>query len=318
MPTTSPLTAPAFAPLSWSSWTATGADRVTLLQTKLTCDTRRWAANGGSRGFLIDINGRLIADGLYRPTGDLVRVYSPTAQIGGAIEHLDRYVILEDARFDAESAPRVCLWVHAPEPGSLHRLLELPAAAVADRTLAENARGVRVTPFEPWPDGCWLVDVPASEASAVTTTLTAAGWAAWTAEQLAAAHIIAGVPEVGVDVLPGEHIPLEAGLWNGVQFNKGCYLGQEVIERLHSRGRPSRRLVQLTWQAGVAPQPETDVLLGERVVGGVVRATVAGDGAPVAFAWVRRAALETLGDVTVAGLGSPSSWVVVGGDEPES
>ncbi len=62
---------------------------------------------------------------------------------------------------------------------------------------------------------------------------------------LAEAHVRAGVPRIGVDF--GENTyPQEAGLkQRAVSFNKGCYLGQEVICMLENRGQLSRRLVQL-------------------------------------------------------------------------
>ena len=66
----------------------------------------------------------------------------------------------------------------------------------------------------------------------------------------------AGVPEGGADdqgpigrELTEDYIPLEANLWPAVSFTKGCYIGQEIIARMESRGKLARRLVGLRLEA---------------------------------------------------------------------
>ncbi len=58
------------------------------------------------------------------------------------------------------------------------------------------------------------------------------------------ARIRAGMPSFGVDYGP-DHLPAEAGLYDRVSFNKGCYVGQEVHARLHHRGHVNRKLIAL-------------------------------------------------------------------------
>lgn len=64
-----------------------------------------------------------------------------------------------------------------------------------------------------------------------------------------------------------EYIPLEAGLWSAVSFNKGCYTGQEIIARMESRGQIARKLVWLTgddvWQPGDALLADTGEVVGK-------------------------------------------------------
>lgn len=54
-------------------------------------------------------------------------------------------------------------------------------------------------------------------------------------------QIEAGVPAFGAE-LTQEYIPLEAGLWSAISFAKGCYVGQEIIARMESRGRLAKQL----------------------------------------------------------------------------
>jgi folate-binding protein YgfZ len=74
------------------------------------------------------------------------------------------------------------------------------------------------------------------------------GAEAVSAEELLALRIVAGIPAVPLDAGPGD-LPQEAGLeHDGVSFEKGCYLGQEVMARLHSQGHVNRALWQVAWR----------------------------------------------------------------------
>jgi aminomethyltransferase len=80
-----------------------------------------------------------------------------------------------------------------------------------------------------------------------------------------------------------DYIPLEAGLWDAVSFSKGCYIGQEIIARMESRGQIAKRLVQLQF-GGSKLQVGAHLFVDGAAVGTV---TSAGDG--VGLAYVRSA-----------------------------
>lgn len=69
-----------------------------------------------------------------------------------------------------------------------------------------------------------------------------------TAEVMEALRIEAGLPETGHE-LTEEYIPLELGLWDAVSFHKGCYIGQEIIARMESRGKLAKMLVRVELEA---------------------------------------------------------------------
>ncbi len=72
------------------------------------------------------------------------------------------------------------------------------------------------------------------------------------------ARIEAGVPREGVDA--GEnYIILESNLESAVSYTKGCYLGQEVIARIHWRGQPAKRLRGLLVESDQLPQPGSEI-----------------------------------------------------------
>ncbi len=94
-----------------------------------------------------------------------------------------------------------------------------------------------------------------------------AGYAALNATRLAQ-----GVPWFGYDF--GEkQIPHEAGLQDShISYTKGCYTGQEIVERVRSRGQVNRRRVELVFSGSAALEPDTVLTLDGKEVGYVTRA----------------------------------------------
>ncbi|WP_420131731.1 YgfZ/GcvT domain-containing protein [Rhodopseudomonas sp.] len=83
-----------------------------------------------------------------------------------------------------------------------------------------------------------------------------------------AQRIACGVPNGGTDFGYADAFPHEANMdrLHGVDFNKGCYIGQEVVSRMHHRGTARTRIVRVNFE-GSAPQPGSDILAGEKTVG---------------------------------------------------
>ena len=107
---------------------------------------------------------------------------------------------------------------------------------------------------------------------------------------LEARRIEAGVPRIGLDT---DHrtIPNEIGLLGvGVHLDKGCYRGQETVARVHTLGRPPRRLVRLLLDGSVdtLPAPGSAVELAGRAIGFVGGSARHHELGPVALALVKR------------------------------
>jgi folate-binding protein YgfZ len=115
-------------------------------------------------------------------------------------------------------------------------------------------------------------------------------------------RIESGRPRLGID-MDAETMPQEAGINDrAVDFEKGCYVGQETVARLHWKGKPNRHLRGLRLSEPV--ERRTDILLGDKVVGRVSSVCVSPRFGPIALALVRREA-------------SPGDTVRVGAAEAE-
>ena len=81
-------------------------------------------------------------------------------------------------------------------------------------------------------------------------------------------RIALAVPEGGIDFPFGDTFPHDAAMdsLNGVDFGKGCYVGQEVVSRMRHRGTARRRIVAIEAN-GVLPEPGAEIVAGERPLG---------------------------------------------------
>jgi folate-binding protein YgfZ len=115
-------------------------------------------------------------------------------------------------------------------------------------------------------------------------------------------RIESGRPRLGID-MDSETMPQEAGInERAVDFEKGCYVGQETVARLHWRGKPNRHLRGLRLSEPV--ERRTDILLGDKVVGRISSVSVSPRFGPIGLGLVRREA-------------SPGDTVRVGAAEAE-
>ncbi|MEO5362006.1 MAG: hypothetical protein H7838_00050 [Magnetococcus sp. DMHC-8] len=130
----------------------------------------------------------------------------------------------------------------------------------------------------------WRLLLPVDRWSSMEEQLVAAlapaGWTAWEA-----CRIRHALPRGGNEWIPDETLPLEAGLleMNGVDFGKGCYVGQETTTRTHHRGTIKRRLFRLTGPAGVAWAAGTTVQRPDGKVAGMITSSCSQTGASLAL-----------------------------------
>lgn len=287
-----------------------GADAPTFLNRLLTRDTVKLAEGRGGRAFVLDVRGRVeVALRLFRlpPAADAApRFVADCAPGHGAVltEVLDRYHFGE--RIEVRPAPLVAraLLANAHSAGSAQTALRatldalgLPAVG-PDQAVAAQLAGRAL----------WLIGAARTEAdvdlwfapedaAAVDAALAAAGVAAASPDDLHRARVLAGVPAAGGEY--GAHAtPLDVHPALGLTDGKGCYPGQEVIERTLALGRPAQILRGL-WLAGPA-EPGAAVLDGASAIGHLTSVAALPDGRHAALALLKRRHADAPGPFAVA------------------
>lgn len=270
-----------------------GADRQRFANAYLTCEVKTLAPGSGIYGFLTSAQGRILSDAVVLALEDRLWMEVGPGQEEPVVGHLKKYILADrvEVRPLADMVP-----VSLIGPGAAAILgAGLPGEAWAHTHHSVLGTGVRLQrggPAVPWDYTLWAA---ASEAPGLIEKLEEAGARRVGFEALEALRVEKGLPRFGRDYGP-ENFPQETGLEEAVNYTKGCYLGQEVVARIHYRGGVQKVLRGLVFEGETAPEPGTALLADGREagsVGSVVRSPALGRTAGLAILHRRAAAPGT-------------------------
>jgi folate-binding protein YgfZ len=222
----------------------TGKDRVRWLNGMVTNNTRDMAEGTGLYTFVLNAQGRIQGDGYIFRLPDHYLLETDRLQSPRLLAHLDHFIIMDDVELQELDAANTTLGLAGPEaPAILESLgIDIPEKMAFAQTAIQgipvtlvNAYEVLVPRLE-----LWLASEHAGEMWRILTEAGAkpAGFAA-----LDSLRIFEGVPQYGVDITD-RALPQETNQMRALNFSKGCYLGQEIVERIRSRATVHRTLKQ--------------------------------------------------------------------------
>lgn len=253
--------------------------------------------------FMLTAKGRPVAEGrflcLAPEEGDEVLWADlPGACREATLEHLSRYLPPRLAGHE-ERTDLVRLSLVGPEAGQVAEDVleegELPGVVLGHREvrLAGVPAPVRAVRREPATGSGLDLHLPAGAAAgawgALADAAEAAGGGPAGLEAAEIRRVELGIPAYGPEIHEGV-LPQETGqVPRAVSFEKGCYTGQEVVARIHYRGKVNRHLRGLVFEGdGAPPAAGTELYDGERARGEVTSAAASPRLGPVALGYVRR------------------------------
>ncbi len=278
-----------------------GADAPAFLHRLVTVAIDRMPVGGGGRAFLLSSTGKIqAAFHLLRIAEDDFWVEMAAGVGGRFAESLDFYLFGERVEIQPLRERWSLLSVQGPGAADVLRRLELhpPAALWSHEPARLVGVDVRVARIDRTGTDGFDVWAPRGACGAVFEALADAGAHPAGGRALESLRVEAGLPAWGHEYAEGV-IPLEVSGMEGITDRKGCYPGQEVVERLISLGRPPRQLVALTLAADAAVGAE--VTAGDDVVGQLTSVAALPDGTRAALALVKRRAAESNEALAVAG-----------------
>jgi folate-binding protein YgfZ len=278
-----------------------GPDAAEYLQGQLTNDIEALPRERGCYAALLDRKGHLQADMrvLHLETGD-IWIDLETGPAEAVLKHLRTYSIGRDVEVEDVS-----------ERWAITSLIGPRAAELAG---VEGLTPEHAQRYRDW-EGAEVLAVAtdlgidliarSNLVDRLSELLSAAGAAQVTEAAAEILRVESGRPRFGLDMGP-ESMPAEAEITErAVDFEKGCYIGQEPVARLHYRGKPNRRLRGLRLSA---PARHGDpLLLGDREVGTIGTAALSPALGPIALAVIRREAED--GDRLTVGDGEATAEV---------
>ena len=274
-----------------------GRDHAKFLHRVVSNDVKRLKPGQGTYATLLTAQGHILADMRLYCAEDRFFVNTDADLRDKALAGLKRYVIADQVEFEA-----LDLYALAFEGPRSRPLLEktlhvsLPAMQEFDH-FATNYAGfpVRVMcasstgeeGYEVWADAKGLLAIwGAACGQAPTYSMLPCG-----AQALETLRIEAGIPRYGQEL--AKMIPNEAGLWNALSFNKGCYIGQEIVERARSRGHVNWQLMGLVVESETPPPAGAKLARDGREIGEVTSSCASPTlGKTIALAYLRREVSE--------------------------
>ncbi|GJE62676.1 CAF17-like 4Fe-4S cluster assembly/insertion protein YgfZ [Methylobacterium trifolii] len=216
--------------------TVTGEDATALLQGVITCNVETLDDAEARLGALLTPQGKILFDFLISRIAGGYRLDVTVDQAQALAKRLSLYRL----RAKAEIVPDPTVAVAAAWDGAT--------------TAAEVAR---------------VADARAPDLGARLYATEGAFSADASSEDYHAHRIGLGVPEAGRDFPLGDAFPHEALMdqLGGVDFKKGCYVGQEVVSRMQHRGTARTRILPATYAGGEAAEPGSEITAGAKVLG---------------------------------------------------
>ena len=284
---------------------ATGEDRIRWLNGMVTNNIRDLAAGHGVYCFLLNPQGHILGDMYVFNLGESLEIETDASQGRALAETFDKYIIMDDVELDSP-ALRCAVGVVGPQAGEILKRAGFSASNLAPLEM----RSVSGAEFEvalirlPYPAEALEVLFAPENAAEVWDRLVAAGATPVGFEALELWRVALGVPRYAQDIRPRD-LPQETEQQHALHFAKGCYVGQEIVERIRSRGQVHRKLSGFVIE-GPAPPPGTKVSAGGKEVGEITSVaslpSMNGQDTTVALGYIRREAGAEGATVQVGGV----------------
>jgi folate-binding protein YgfZ len=272
----------------------TGSDRVRWLNGMVTNNIRDLAVGYGVYAFLLNPQGQILGDLYAYNRGESLMIESDRSQSPKLLATFDHYIIMDDVEVNDISEKLTAIGIAGPKVREVLRaagfeipqLEPLQLVDVTWRSIAVTVAlgdDASVDAYELWlsPNQVALVRDGLTEAGATLSGTTA----------LELLRIAAGIPRYGQDIRERD-LPQETEQQHAVHFSKGCYIGQEIVERIRSRGNVHRKFTGFEVQ-GPLPAVGAKIQGDGRDIGEITSATslpLAGGDRAVALGYIRREA----------------------------
>jgi folate-binding protein YgfZ len=261
----------------------TGPDRVRYLNAILTNNIKDLKAGEAAVSLLLNPQGRILAEIETLVEADRLIGVTYRAIREPLLETLEKYIIMDDVTVIDETDKYASLVLEGPRAAKA--VQELTGVNLADLNESQRINVmVKGTAAEQQPLCCFLEKRYAGAEFVVERANAAALWGILLRaarehgggpigyQAFSAHRLVQGRPWFSYDF--GEkQIPHEAGLESShISYTKGCYTGQEIVERVRSRGQVNRRRVQLIFSGDAVPASGTELFANGQAVGYVTRA----------------------------------------------
>ena len=246
-----------------------GEDRFRWLSGMVTNMVTDLPENSGAWNLVLNAQGRIQGDLTVWREGDRLELEIAAGQFEKLLAHLERFIVMDDVEL-VPLTGEAALGLTGPAADEVLARLSLPALSEPLTTTRVEWNGVdlRIARGYGVLAAHYALWVPEAQIGKLWKFLRTAGTTPVGSAAVDAFRIAEGIPAYGIDMAERD-LPQETSQMRALHFNKGCYLGQEIVERIRSRGNVHRHLRQLEL-VGPVPTSGTELTFDGGAVAGQI------------------------------------------------
>ena len=252
----------------------TGSDRTTFLQGMVTNDVVKLQSGQGTYAALLDIQGKVVSDLRVYVLAEELWLDLPAARANTVRQVFERHIIADDVEFVGNERTALVV-LEGPQAARMamrvfgESVEDLPP--LAHREMRLDGDCVRLAAVTHTGESGYVVFGGPATAARLWQRCQAAGAEPVGMEALDVLRLEAGIPWYGHEMDESMLIS-EAGLEAAISYHKGCYLGQEVVERIAARGQVHRKLVGLVCEGQIVSPPNSKLVCDGKEAGWITSA----------------------------------------------
>ena len=256
----------------------TGGDRTRWLNGMVTNNIRDLAVGRGVYTFLLNPQGKILGDMYCYHLGESIVVETDLSQVEKILATFDHYIIMDDVEVKNVSEGQTVVGLAGPNARAVLKdagieIPELEPLQIGKARCTCECVECTVVRGEDAAQEAYELWLDPKDVCKTWQALIAAGAVPVGSEALERQRIAAGIPLYGVDIRERE-LPQETEQTRALNFNKGCYVGQEIVERIRSRGNVHRKFSGFLAESGKAIAAGEKIFAGEKEIGEITSSAV--------------------------------------------
>jgi tRNA-modifying protein YgfZ len=248
---------------------ATGEDRARLLHSMTTNHIEHLIPGSGCYTFFLTPQGRIIADANIFCMPDYLLIDTEPETRQRLLEHLDKFIIADDVVLHDFTDAYGTINIEGPQAEAVLRRFNVPTAHLPFSYCEWAHCEVAHVTYTGQPGYSFMF--PTEHRDSVLAHLTGAGVLHADLETADVVRLENGRPRYGTDITDMT-LPQETQIPNAVHPSKGCYVGQEIVERVRSRGHVNKLISPLEIETAEVPAPGTKIEADGKEVGAITSA----------------------------------------------
>jgi folate-binding protein YgfZ len=282
-----------------------GQDRVRWLNGMVTNNIKDLPLNQGNYSFILNPQGRILGDLYTYNRGDYLLIDTERSQLESLLKLFDHFIIMDDVDIIDKSAELTAIGIQGPNAGEIlkHAAIHDPGLKpmqLAD--LSSNGIDISITRMASDEFVTYELWVATANAAQLWKVLVEAGAVPVGSEAREKFRVMIGFPKYGTDIRERD-LPQETEQDHALNFTKGCYIGQEIVERIRSRGAVHRTFRGFLLNGEFPGRGSRLVVEGKDVgeITSVSRIPAQNGERAVALGYIRREVLERGARITYPG-----------------